>query len=128
MTGTHRHIPPLALAALALAAGAASAEPQLSLTIGSARLDATHGDITGLQRGDHGTLHIRLAPAFDARIAALTEGRLGMTAILSVCGEPVLEATLQSPLATASFVLADPDPRRLARIESLLLSPSCPTD
>lgn len=126
MSGRNRHIPILALAALVLMTGAARAETNLSLAIGDTVIDVTRTDITGLQRGERGTLYIRLAPVFDARIAALTADHVGSTVILSVCGEKVMEATLQSPLTTATFVIADPDPSRLSSIESRLRAADCP--
>lgn len=116
--------------ALAFTASAAWAEPpSLRLVFSSATLDATSADIAGAQNIDNGptgaTLHIRLASHLDARMLELTSAHLDEVAELWICDELVVAPVIRAPMPIASFVVTDPDPARIARLEALLASPDC---
>ncbi len=128
MTGHARQVVPRTILALALAASAAFAEvPHLLLAIKEERLEARAADIAGLQRDADGTLHIRLFPSFDPAIAALTTAHQGATAQLAICGRTVMELTINAPLSTATFTIAETDPPRLEQIETDLRTDTCPS-
>ena len=120
---------PLPLA-LALAAGAAQAEPpRISLIFGKDSLTAQAEDILSLRRVDEpdrgSALYIRLAPAFDAAMLALTITHVGDTGRLLICGETVIEPVLHAPIVEAIFVISDTDPARIDALQARLEGPVC---
>ena len=124
-----RPLPTLALT-LALFASPAQAETaQISLVFGPDRLSASAEDIRSLHRIDEkglgAALVITLAPAFDARMVALTSAHVGETGALLVCGETVVTPHIHAPIPEATFVISDTDPTRIDRLETLLAAPAC---
>lgn len=118
--------------ALALTASAARAEPpRISLVFGPDALSAQADDIRAIRRVDRGArgaaLVIRLAPGFDALMAALTAAHVGETGRLLICGETVLELQIHARIPQAEFVLSDTDPARIDRLHALLTGPTCDT-
>ena len=118
--------------ALALTASAARAEPpRISLVFGPDALSAQADDIRAIRRVDRGArgaaLVIRLAPGFDALMAALTAAHVGETGRLLICGQTVLEPQIHARIPQAEFVLSDTDPARIDRLYALLTGPTCDT-
>lgn len=115
--------------ALALLSAPALAEPpRMSLVIGADRLDAPAADILDVRREETGqgqSLYIRLAPGFDARLQALTARHVGATGDLQICAVTVLSPVIQTPIDRAVFVITDPDPARIDRLQAMLESPTC---
>lgn len=116
--------------ALALIASPALADqPQISLVFGPDQLSARGEDIRSVRRIDEkglgSALVIQLAPAFDPQMRAFTQGHVGETGKLLICGQIVLEPHLHAPIPEASFVISDTDPARIDRLQSLLAAPDC---
>ena len=119
----------VALALVLVAAPALAEPPRISLVFGDDRLDAQAEDILGTRRIDQpgrgSALHIRLVPAFDAAMHALTLAHVGATGELKICSETVLSPILVAPIRQAVFVITDSDPARIDWLEALLASPDC---
>lgn len=123
------HIRLAVLAAAGLAAFPALAEPpRISLVFGTDALEAQAEDILATRRIDEArgsALFIRLSPAFDAAMLALTSAHVGDTGRLMICAETVVEPVLHAPIGEAVFVISDTDTARIDRLEALLAGPSC---
>ena len=120
----------LPLLALAVSAGASMAEtPRISLVFGADSLNVQAEDIRSIRRVDEpergSALFIRLSPAFDAAMLALTSAHVGDTGRLNICGETALEPVLHAPIGEAVFVISDTDISRIDALQALLNGPSC---
>jgi hypothetical protein len=116
--------------ALGLSVAPALAEvPRMSLVFAPDVLSAQTDDIRSVRRVDEGSrgsaLVIRLSPAFDAQMLAITAAHVGETGTLLICGETVLEPVLHSAIAQATFVISDTDPARIDRLQARLEGAAC---
>ncbi|WP_374434352.1 hypothetical protein [Tabrizicola sp.] len=117
------------IALLATALPALAEPPRLSLIFGQDALEAQAEDILDTRRVDDdrgSTLSIRLSPALDAAMLALTTAHVGETGRLMICAEVVIEPVLFAPIDRAIFQISDADPARIDHLQALLASPSCP--
>lgn len=115
-----------AAAALLVLAGPAAADPVPLLRLEAAdgaAVEAGLRDVAGWARTD-GALDLRLDPALDGAVAALSRGRVGQRLTLRICGQPVLAPVLQEDLTTALFRIAG-DAARIDWAETALRAPDC---
>lgn len=116
------------LALLATTLPALAEPPRLSLVFGADALEAQSEDILDTRRLDDArgsALSIRLSPAFDAAMLALTTAHVGDTGRLMICQETVVEPVLFAPVARAVFVISDTDRARIDRLQAMLAGPAC---
>jgi preprotein translocase subunit SecD len=98
------------LLGLALASPAFADAPVLSIEAGRDVLAVAASDIEMVEPSfdtmGKPAVSVRLNPSLDPQMAAFTAGHIGETLRVFVCGELVLEPTLQSQLHTAAFVIS----------------------
>jgi preprotein translocase subunit SecD len=114
-----------------LLASPAVAEPALiSFEFAEDTIVATGEDIeiaeSAFDLNNLPVLKIELHKGFDARFAALSVKNIGRVLTVRICGEVIIQPTLQSTLSVAKFQITATSVEEATRLAEQLKTRSCP--